>query len=218
MTLLPDGLKNKLIAFLSRSIIGLVARTSKIIKINEDAITTARDKSKNVIYAFWHGRQFMLVWRHRLQGIYVMTSYSRDGELEANILSGFGYNIIKGSSRKRGAVEGTLELIKSIENGNDAAFAVDGPGGPAFQVKPGIIFVAQKTGRPIVPLTFSARFKILLNSWDRCCVPFPFNSCAVVYGRILEVSRTDEIPAKCRELEAELNRITEYADSLFRQK
>ncbi|MBU2567743.1 MAG: lysophospholipid acyltransferase family protein, partial [Elusimicrobia bacterium] len=208
MTFLPDKFKNKFTAFLARLIINLVARTSKTAKINEDAIAGARDKSKNVIYAFWHGRQFMLVWTHRFQGVYLMTSYSRDGELQTGIMSGFGYNIIRGSHRKRGAVEGTLELIKRIENGDDAAFAVDGPRGPAFQVKPGIIFIAQKTGRPIVPVTFSARFKIVMNNWDRYCVPFPFNDCAVVYGRSLEVRRTDDIHAKCRELESELNRIT----------
>ena len=40
---------------------------------------------KNVIYAFWHGRQFLLFHTHRNTGIVIPASESRDGEIQAGI-------------------------------------------------------------------------------------------------------------------------------------
>ena len=42
-------------------------------------------------------------------------------------------------------------MIRRVRAGTDALIAVDGPSGPAFQVKPGAAFIAQRAGAVIVP-------------------------------------------------------------------
>lgn len=143
-----------------------------------------------------------------------MTSLSRDGDLQTLILSKFGHKLIRGSAGKRGAVEATLEFVKVLRNGYDCAFAVDGPRGPVYEVKPGTLYLAQKTGCSIVPFSSSAKFKKVLANWDNYLIPFPFNKCVVVFGKPVEVKKEDNLEAKAEELKLELNRITELADRL----
>jgi len=203
---------NYIISFIAFFIINFVGFSSRIKKINYEILQQEKIKNKNIIYAFWHGRQFLLVFLHRFKKICIMTSYSRDGDLQTKILSKFGYILVRGSTGKKGAVKSTLELIKALKQGYDVAFAVDGPAGPAFKVKPGVIYLAQKTQKVIIPLTSSAKNKKILNNWDRYLVPFPFNDCRVVYGKPVYVNKDDSIEHKCFELQQELNRITNLAD------
>ena len=49
-----------------------------------------------------------------------------------------------------------------LKGGFDVAITPDGPKGPRFQVKKGIVELARLTGRPIVPLTYGADKKKLL--------------------------------------------------------
>ena len=208
-------LKNKILSYLAYLIINFVCATSKIIRINKETVDELKSKFGSVIYAFWHGRQFVLVYSHRFENISIMTSYSADGELQTNILSKFGYDLVRGSHKKRGAVEATLELIKKIEKGQDIAFAVDGPHGPGFQVKPGTLFIAQKTGKPIIPVSTSAKYKKILSNWDRYLIPAPFNKCVIVYGKPIEVKPEDDLELKSKELETALNEAMKSADSFF---
>jgi hypothetical protein len=204
--------RNKLTANLIYGIINFDCRTSKIIRINENILNENREKYKNVIFAFWHGRQFVLMFEHGYRGVGIMTSLSEDGELQTVVMSRFRYDIVRGSAEKRGAVEGTIKLIEKVNELKDIAFAVDGPKGPGFKPKSGVIFIARKTGRPIIPVSSSARRKKLFNNWDKFLLPYPFNRCAVVYGKPIFVSREDNIDEKAEELEIELNRITDVAD------
>ncbi len=208
------NLKNKLLSIFAYLVINFVCATSKIIKFNKEIVDKLKNKFGSVIYAFWHGRQFILVYSHKFENISIMTSYSKDGELQTNILSKFGYDLVRGSHKKRGAVEATLEIIKKIENGQDVAFAVDGPHGPGFEVKPGVLFIAQKTGRPIIPVATSAKHKKILSNWDRYLIPAPFNKCVIVYGKPVEVKKEDDLQAKSKELENALNEVMKTADML----
>lgn len=205
------ALKNQLISFLAYIVIYFISITSRIIKIG------VPEKSGNVIYAFWHGRQFLLVYTHRFENVHIMTSLSKDGELQTAILSKFGYRLIRGSSSRR-AAEATLEMMKRIESGYDVAFAVDGPRGPAFKVKPGIVFLAQKTNRVIIPVSTSAKRRKIFSNWDRYLLPFPFNYAVVVYGKPIVVTSEDDISHKCQEIEHELIRITTLADLVVSKK
>ena len=191
-----------------------VGITSRIKKINEEIFKREKENHKNVIFAFWHGRQFLLILTHRFKNILTMTSLSRDGNLQTAIVSKLGYHMVRGSAGKRGAVEGTLNMIGKIKEGYDAAFTVDGPTGPGFEVKPGILYVARKTNCPIIPVSYSVKRKKILNNWDKYLVPFPFNYGVIVYGEPIMVGQEDDIQLKSNQLKDELNRITSLADQL----
>ncbi len=209
-------IKEYILSWLAWLFIQFVGKTSRIKTINYEIVKRIKENGKNVIYSFWHGRQFLLVYTHRLQGITIMTSLSRDGALQTGILSKFGYFCIRGSS-SRGWLSATRKIAEKIETGRDAAFAVDGPQGPVYEVKPGAIYLAQLTGSVIVPLSSSARYKkIIPHSWDEYLLPFPFNRVVVIYGNPIEVKKGDRWKDKISQLEKEINSITQEADRLVK--
>jgi hypothetical protein len=94
----------------------------------------------------------------------------------------------------------------------------DGPRGPRFIVQPGVILLAQKTGYPIVPVSYSARNLWVFNSWDRFVVPRPFTRCRVVYGSPLKVAPDtgrQGIETYRKQLENDLVRLTRNVDRHF---
>ncbi|MEA3280805.1 MAG: hypothetical protein U9Q38_09440, partial [Thermodesulfobacteriota bacterium] len=87
-----------------------------------------------------------------------------------------------------------------------------------YNVHPGIIILAKKTGNPILPISFSAKKIKVFASWDRFILPYPFTKCRAVYGSPLYVPEdadTDEEKRCLIRLEKELCRITLDADRHF---
>lgn len=207
-------IKNFILSSLAWLFMYLIGKTSKIRIINSEVVKKIKSDKKNIIYAFWHGRQFFLVYTHRFQNIGIMTSLSRDGSLQTAILSKFGYSCIRGSST-RGWLGATRKMAEKIKEGRNIAFAADGPKGPVYKVKSGVIYLAQITGSVIVPTSSSARYKkIIPRSWDEYLFPFPFNRAVVIYGKPIEVKKEDHWENKISELEKEINLITQEADRL----
>ena len=194
--------------------IWLVGKTSKIKIINSPAFLKLKEDKKNFIYALWHGRQLFLVYSHRHQNICILISESKDGEYIARIAEKFGLQWIRGSS-SHGGMKALIKMKRKIEEeGAPAGFTPDGPRGPFHKVQPGVIYLAQKTGRPIIPLTFAARRKKVIKNWDEFIVPYPFNYIVVMNGEPIYVSPEDNIEAKSQELENILNKMTEEADKM----
>jgi len=168
------------------------------------------DRTK-VFYGFWHGRQFLLVPSFGSWHISLMSDLSWAGEIQTRILSRFGYVVVRGSSKRRGA-QALLAMKKVIEKGTAGAFALDGPSGPIYKSKPGIIFLAQKMGYPIVPLTTSAdRAWILKKTWCRYLLPKPFARCYVAMGKPIWVLKK-QIGLTAEELDRILIDWTAQAD------
>jgi lysophospholipid acyltransferase (LPLAT)-like uncharacterized protein len=92
----------------------------------------------------------------------------------------------------------------------------DGPRGPRYVVKPGVIHLARATGAPIVPVTYAASRMRQLHSWDRLIIPLPFCRVLYVIGEPLRVPRDADdrdLEAMRCELEGRLNTITQAADA-----
>jgi lysophospholipid acyltransferase (LPLAT)-like uncharacterized protein len=206
---------NKLIAFIGYIAIWFVGITSRITVINNGIIENFKKEGQNYIYAFWHGRQLFLVYSHRFRKINILISQSLDGQLITDITRLFGFKAVRGSST-RGGMRALVELVHAAEAGDVLAFTPDGPKGPYREVQPGVLYVAQKTGLPIVPLTFSAKRKLVLNNWDKFIVPYPFNDIIVANGHPVYVHNTDNLEEKKKELQAALNLLTDETDKLIR--
>src|ERR1700730_16828720 len=97
---------------------------------------------RTIIFTFWHREIVAATWFWRKRGIVVMTSRNFDGEYIARIIQKHGYGAARGSS-SRGATRALVEMIKSLKDGRDAAFTVDGPRGPRFVAKPGSVLLAK---------------------------------------------------------------------------
>jgi lysophospholipid acyltransferase (LPLAT)-like uncharacterized protein len=117
----------------------------------------------------------------RGRGYWALISLSRDGQIQDRVFRKFGYQTIRGSTG-RGGVRATLQLAKKVAEGGVLAFTPDGPRGPTHEVQPGTVFLAQRSGRPVLPLGISARPRLLLSSWDRYMIPYPFARVSFVVG------------------------------------
>jgi len=143
---------------------------------------------KGFIINTWHGQQLIGFYFFRGCGYYILSSLSRDGDYSSGIMRKFGWRIVRGSSFK-GAVQGLIELMKVLRQGGGIALTPDGPRGPIYHIEPGGLFLAQKTGAPLIPVAFVFDRKwVSGRSWDKFEVPKPFARCVAYFGEPLVVT------------------------------
>jgi lipopolysaccharide heptosyltransferase II len=170
---------------------------------------------KPSMYAFWHGNEFPMLMSNKKRNIVIMVSLSKDGEMLSQVLQNFGYLTVRGSST-RGGERGLIEIIKHAQKGYSSAFAADGPKGPYHKLKPGIIYAAQKTGIPIIPINCSSKNKIILKkTWDKTIIPLPFSKTVQIYGEPIYVNKDDNIDNKAALVEERLNKLSEFTNKYY---
>ena len=172
-----------LVAFGFR-LLQLLGRTLRY-EIDDQAGVVGRPIAENYIGALWHNRLliFPLVLRRffpERRGA-ALISASRDGDLLADTVQRFGYDAVRGSSSRMGA-SAILQLGEVLASGGDVVITPDGPRGPAYELGPGIIFLAQKTGAPVVPVDMEYSSCWRIKSWDRFIVPRLFAKVRVIIG------------------------------------
>lgn len=140
------------------------------------------------IPVFWHNRLMMLPWAFARMGgpvrVSVMISQSKDGSLIADTAAKFSLEALRGSSSK-GAAGVSRAALDTLAGGGWVGVTPDGPRGPVYTIKPGLVSLAQKTGAPIVPLRVTYGWKICATSWDRFQMPLPFSRMKLVIGKPL---------------------------------
>ncbi len=198
-------------------LVDFIFRTS-IIEIKGDNPLKNLIKSRKYIITIWHSRIMLFSYFFKGMRHSILVSRSEDGEIIARILQAQGQETVRGSTRK-GGLRALSRLIKDLRsNRRPGVIIPDGPQGPRFQVQPGVIILAKKTGYPIIPASYSAKKIKVFSSWDRFILPYPFTRCRLVYGKLISVpANADPIGLEnCRiALESELNRITKSADRHF---
>ncbi len=210
-------MRARILSFIGWALISLWSRTVRMQFVNKSVPDGLESEGKNFIYAFWHGRQFLLFHSHRHTGVVINASESRDGEIQAGILRYFGFNVVRGSSKRKGE-RALLGLVDGLRNGRSVAIAVDGPRGPVHEAKQGVAYLAGKLGKPIVPVITSARRYWILNKvWDKYLLPAPFTKGVVLYGNpiIVRDKTEEELEAKCKELTEALNTLMNKADAYY---
>lgn len=213
-------MRARILSFIAWTLLSLWCRTLRITFVNKEVPDRLKAEGRNIIFAFWHGRQFLLFHTHRRLGVVIPASESRDGEIQAGVLTRFGFEVVRGSSKRKGA-QALLGLVDGLRRGKHIALAVDGPRGPLHEVKHGVTYLAAKLDKPIVPVITSAkRFWILERIWDKYLLPLPFTRAIVMYGEPITVNGMSEdvLEAKRGELQAALNRLMAEADGYFTKR
>jgi len=95
-------------------------------------------------------------------------------------------------------------MARALRGNEDVFVAVDGPHGPARRVRPGALWLARLTGRPIVPVAMAAWPSLRWPKWDRHILPLPGARVAGVYGTPVHIGRDDDIDAAAQNLSAQL--------------
>ena len=147
--------------------------------------TAAVARGERFVYAFWHSGLLPLSMLHCDEGIAVLVSRHRDGELITRVIEHLGYVAARGSST-RGGEAGVRGMLSWAAQDRQLAVTPDGPRGPAERVKPGALYLAERTGRRMVPIGFAAHPVLALRSWDRFRIPWPFARVLVSHGAPFE--------------------------------
>ncbi len=166
------------------------------------------------IVALWHNRTFTpcYVYRYVLRGevpMCVFTSASKDGAMLATVAEDYGMRAARGSSGRRG-VAGFRDMMREVEAGSCMCITPDGPKGPRYRCRPGVIRLASLSGLPIIPLSFHfSHYWRISKAWDGFVIPKPFSRVTLYCGAALEVpSELDE--ASEREWCAKLEKALQY--------
>ena len=167
-------------------LIRVLGFTWRIEWVGHSAVEARLAQGGHVIFAFWHARMLPLAFTHRGRGAAVLVSRSRDGEFIARTLERLGFVTARGSST-RGGGEGALEMLEWAGQGRILGLTPDGPRGPAERVKPGLAWLASRSGCAVIPLATAANRAWVLASWDGFRIPWPFARVCVAYGEPVRV-------------------------------
>ena len=152
-------------------------------------------RNQPVIFAIWHNRLLMLPRVFDpcfpTRQSFGLISASRDGDLIATFIERSGYGTIRGSSSRKGMLA-LRQLVDTLAAGSNVLLTPDGPRGPVYQASQGVIFLAQKSGAPIVPIHMEYSSCWRLKSWDRFVVPRPFAKLRAIFGSPVRIAPVND--------------------------
>ena len=211
-------LKVAVAAPLLRLLIRLLRRTCRITAVHgEEHLQALVAANRAALLCCWHQRlPFCVGWliANRGDGLQpgFLVSPSRDGELVAAVVDGLGAAVVRGSANRTGA-RALRDMYATLKSGVSPIIAVDGPHGPALQVKPGTPQLAQITAAPMLPISVACTRYWQLKSWDRLIIPKPFARAVVHIGEPLYSKRSQGITEAAQELGEQLAALTLAADA-----
>ncbi len=181
------SLQRKLAFFLVPKIIKwmllLIGLTCRKKWIGLEYIDDLKKQDRNWIYSTWHNNNLFNALILKNQKLIALVSLSKDGNLGVDVLELMGNKTIRGSTSKGGA-KALLSMRKEIKKGQNGAITPDGPRGPRYEMQSGAIWIAGKTGVPLVPFHIEAtRQWIFEKSWDKLKLPKPFSTIVISVGK-----------------------------------
>ncbi len=191
--------------------------TTRVYWFKTDEAIQMEKEGKGLIYAIWHNQQLFLLYPYRGQKIAPLISKSSDGEYIARCLPKFGMLAVRGST-SRGGARALIHLLQAAREGYRPMLTPDGPRGPIYKVQSGILFLAKKTGFPIIPVGTALSHKIKVGSWDKMRVPLPFGKTALTYGKAVYVKDDADMSRAAKELEEQLNWATDESEWFINKK
>ncbi|MEO8909294.1 MAG: lysophospholipid acyltransferase family protein [Gemmatimonadaceae bacterium] len=175
---------------LGRGFLQILGHTWRLRVVKGERVTKLREGGNPFIFSIWHGQLLVGLWHHRHEGVTVLISEHRDGEMVARAAQSLGYGLIRGSTT-RGGGRALISLVRELRDGHEIAITPDGPRGPAGKFAPGALVAAQRSDVFILPVGVSASRSWRLRSWDRLMIPKPFARVTIAYGPPTKVDATD---------------------------
>jgi lysophospholipid acyltransferase (LPLAT)-like uncharacterized protein len=157
--------------------------TCRVTIIDEEVYRDYVAGDRPVVVGTWHRASIFFLYYFGYLRPMIMISQSKDGEILSQCASGFGVIPVRGSSGKGG--RDALKRMKHyLDSGGIAcATVLDGPQGPAYVAKKGMIVLSKLTGAPFIPAMWSAtRTLTLRNSWDKMVLPLPWSRVYIAGG------------------------------------
>jgi hypothetical protein len=162
---------------------------------------------------FWHENILLPAYTHGRPDIRVLISRHADGQMMADVCERLGFGLVRGSTT-RGGIEALREMLRVSQHFH-VAVTPDGPRGPRRQLQPGVIYLAARTGMPILVMGIGYDRPWRLNSWDRFAIPRPFSRATFVSGDLIWIppsAERDDLEHFRKLVENELERVTTLAE------
>jgi len=201
----------QLFAVVAVGLVRLLFKTCRVRTMPEDPDSNCYGSTgdRRYLYCIWHDQIMMTVFTGRPQKMAGLVSAHQDGSYLAESMKLVGITPVRGSS-KRGGSRAMRELLERVRDYH-VAITPDGPRGPRHKIKTGIIYLASRSGRGIIPAAHSCRHAWhIRGNWTDMMIPWPFT---VLYARggppffVPAGLERDELEEYARRLEAEMERL-----------
>jgi lysophospholipid acyltransferase (LPLAT)-like uncharacterized protein len=167
------------------------------------------------IYAFWHEYIFVPSYVYSWPGMAVLSGMHADSLLMEEVTKRYGVISIKGSTT-RGGTSGLLKMLRDQQGARHFTFTPDGPKGPRRKAHFGLVYLASRSGIPIVPTGFGYSRCWRAGSWDRFAIPRPFSRVRAVSSHPIHVPPKlgkEELEEYVRRLNIDLEHATTVAEN-----
>ncbi|MBI3865820.1 MAG: DUF374 domain-containing protein [Planctomycetia bacterium] len=176
--------------------------------------------SQAYIYALWHDSILIPLAKHALARTPVAALVSRhqDGAYLAEFMRVSGIRSVRGSSA-RGGDQALRELMR-VEEDWQIFITPDGPRGPHHQIKSGLVYLASRTLRPIIPVAshFGNAWHIR-GKWTGQFVPKPFSMNWYLIGAPLTIppdQTREQIELHRARVQSEMDRLEQKLARIVR--
>ncbi|HNJ03519.1 MAG TPA: hypothetical protein PLB73_04665 [Leptospiraceae bacterium] len=192
----------------------------------EDHLRLLKAKGENYVVAVWHTFVDAAVFCLHHRNLVIYSDHPRTPEYENSwthffreiglkTIRALGFEVLDASLGKQSA--GIINFIKKIQSGSPALVAPDGPHGPIYESKPGVLYMAHKASSVVVPVGVGFSRRIVGPNWDDFNLPLPFSRVALVIGEPIYPSDASEaaLKTKARELEETMDRLCFRANEIL---
>ena len=133
--------------------------------------------AKPGIFYFWHQQiipGMFFFYKLKAQGACVV-SPSNDGKFAGYICEKLGFKVLYGSAHKS-PITLLRQSLQELKERQRLCLVGDGSRGPANVLQPGLTYLAEKTGVPLVFIDCQQQWSITFTkSWDQFKLPLPFS-------------------------------------------
>lgn len=168
-------------------------------------------------FSMWHDQIVMAVFSQRTWNLAGLISQHRDGGYLADSVRLAGIQPVRGST-SRGGMEAVREILSLPDL--HLAMTPDGPRGPRRQMKDGILYIASRSERPLVPAGMAAgNAWQIRGSWTDLTIPKPFSTAILIAGTPVVVPRDldrDQMAQWSAALTTEMQRLDQVAERILR--
>lgn len=170
--------------------------------VNAQLLPGERDPGQNAIYVFWHAKLFMIPFYAQSSRMAGLTLLDWKNRIFDRFCRLYGIRAVP----VRSIAASTRVLEELLGQGYHVALALDGPRGPAGVIQPGALYLARKTGRPIICVNVRMEGSARLSGrWDRLEIPLLFGRVTGTLSDPIYVTSGDEEEARRKILEALLD-------------
>jgi lysophospholipid acyltransferase (LPLAT)-like uncharacterized protein len=202
--------------FVMSQIVRYTARYRLVGREHLDALDAAGEPA---IWTTWHGGTMMMVgyFFHHFVGrestmlVIVPDDWRGETLTEWARISGTSTFAVSMKENSLVAARRLLKLVREVKRGMSTYINPDGPYGPSRVPKPGVSYLAVKTGAAVLPVGVYTNTRYEIRRWDRYVLPFPFSRITMAIGEPLIVAPDEQIEAVGNKIAAGIDRAMEQA-------